>query len=1030
VTDPLASIGVGSHIRLRHNPNESGIIRKLLPDGYARVQFGAAASNRPLDQLELVPEDVDDLLDRLGHGRLGTTDELRHALSQIRLSGRLSDTIYSMEATNTDFHAHQFKPVLKLLASPSGGLLIADEVGLGKTIEAGLIWTELRARYDARRLLVICPKTLCRKWRSELAQKFDVGAEILDATDLDDLLRSSDLRRRSFAVICGMQGIRPPRAWDDPEVGINTGAAKLARRLRDLAEEPPPFDLLVIDEAHHLRNTETRTHELGQLLRSLAEHKVFLSATPIHLRNRDLFSLIRLLDPENFADERQFSRLIEANRPLISARAQLFDRECRIEEIAATLRKAAEEPLLVGNHQLAGLRQELSCLSDPLGPDVRVEYAHRLERVSLLSNIITRTRRRDVQELRVVRQPVPERIPLTAVEREAYEALTAIVAEHAGRTGISERFLLATPQRLLASCLPAAVAHWRGGAEDSEDEGDEKEENEQGQARPLVRKLAETCRDLPDDATFEANDAKFERFRTVALRFLAESPGEKLIVFSSFRPTLRYLERRLATEGLVAVVLHGEVKESRDDLIARFAASAGPRLLLSSEIGGEGIDLQFCRAMVNYDMPWNPMRVEQRIGRIDRLGQKADKILIWNLVHADTIDERIYDRLYERLDLCRQALGDYEDMLGEYVRQITAETLRGTLSDSELDARFAQTEQALAERLRTTSELEKEAASLIAHGDFILQTIHAARDMQRWITPEDIVIFLADALARLYTGCEVRMPEKGRCELRLSPNAREAYRRWAHDNDVSDPGRLSRDLAPVILAVGAPAMAQSGRLRQEALSQAHPFLRFVSSSLTMHDNAQSKPAVAARIPAKMLTRPVSPGVYLMLVQSWQLRGAIEEDKLAHGVIAIEASVSLSDDDAEAFCHDVALNGTPWPEVGGTQWPVRAQEMADRMMTQMRERFERYTDGRRLTQKDRADMQLRALEMHEQTQTKMLHEQREAHRARGRATLVAATEGRLTKLSQRCAERRARIRNQSRMAFAFNDVAVALVEVLP
>src|SRR6185437_574565 len=115
--------------------------------------------------------------------------------------------------------------------------------------------------------------------------------------------------------------------------------------------------------------------------------------------------------------------------------------------------------------------------------------------------------------------------------------------------------------------------------------------------------------------------------------------------------------------------------------------------------------------MVNYDMPWNPMRVEQRIGRIDRLGQKADKILIWNLVHADTIDERIYDRLYERLDLCRQALGDYEDMLGEYVRQITAETLRGTLSDSELDARFAQTEQALAERLRTTSELEKEARS-------------------------------------------------------------------------------------------------------------------------------------------------------------------------------------------------------------------------------------------------------------------------------------------------------------------------------
>jgi hypothetical protein len=186
------------------------------------------------------------MLDRLANGRLGTPDELRRTLSHIQLSGRLSDTIYSMEATNTEFHAHQFKPVLKLLASPSAGLLIADEVGLGKMIEAGLIWTELRAQYDARRLLVLCPKSLCRKWQDELAEKFDVRAEIMDAATLEELLSGGDPRRRSFAVICGLQGARPPQGWDDPDENLETGAARLARRLRDLAEEAPIFDLLVI----------------------------------------------------------------------------------------------------------------------------------------------------------------------------------------------------------------------------------------------------------------------------------------------------------------------------------------------------------------------------------------------------------------------------------------------------------------------------------------------------------------------------------------------------------------------------------------------------------------------------------------------------------------------------------------------------------------------------------------------------------------------------------------------------------------
>ena len=138
----------------------------------------------PEAALEEVSAEFETLTERFSKGRFVSPDWLRRTLSRLRVTGRLSEMIYSMEATDTDFHAYQFKPVLKLLNSPTDGLLIADEVGLGKTIEAGLIWTELRARFDSKRLLVICPKTLCDKWQDELKNRFGVEASIVNAEGL------------------------------------------------------------------------------------------------------------------------------------------------------------------------------------------------------------------------------------------------------------------------------------------------------------------------------------------------------------------------------------------------------------------------------------------------------------------------------------------------------------------------------------------------------------------------------------------------------------------------------------------------------------------------------------------------------------------------------------------------------------------------------------------------------------------------------------------------------------------------------
>jgi SNF2 family DNA or RNA helicase len=148
----------------------------------------------PLIELEEVLETADALTD-FTTGKLSGPDDLRRALTHMRMTGKLADIIYSIGATNTEFHAYQFKPVLKLLNSPSRGVLIADEVGLGKTIEAGLIWTELVARFDSRRLLIVCPKPLTEKWREELRSKFNVDARICNAADLLDRIKDDQVRR-------------------------------------------------------------------------------------------------------------------------------------------------------------------------------------------------------------------------------------------------------------------------------------------------------------------------------------------------------------------------------------------------------------------------------------------------------------------------------------------------------------------------------------------------------------------------------------------------------------------------------------------------------------------------------------------------------------------------------------------------------------------------------------------------------------------------------------------------------------------
>ena len=672
------SIVVSSHVRLKNDPARSGMVEDVIERSgrvTVRVAFADGTRRIPLEQLELVPKTAEGAIDLIQRGIVYPPNSLRKLISHVKLSGRLIDMFYSMENSNTTFFAHQFKPVIKMLNSPTDGLLVADEVGLGKTIEAGLVWTEIAARYQAKRLLVICPKVLCQKWQAELQEKFGLDANIYKADELQNCLENTSIQQRGFIAICGMQSVRPRPA----EKRTGTSADKLAEFLERVEEFDHRLDMLIVDEAHHLRNPSSQTHAIGPLFTKVAAFNMLLSATPINLKNRDLFSLLRLIDKDTFADESSLEEIIYANAPLMAAKDALFEGK-PLEEIYEHVQTASRSQLLSGARSLKKLLYELSQINENELNQKRSEFIYRLENVNLLANVVNRTRRRDVEELRVVRKVKPVKLEMNSIEKEVYTKATDAIINHASKNDLPIGFLTVTPQRMLTSCMPATVQHWRRKADRlGYEDTDNFDENSVG---PLVQALSIVANDFPSNEILEAKDTKFNGLVNELNEYFSDKPNEKIIVFSTFRPTLEYLKKRLSQSGISCLMMHGNT-EDRTAAVDQFKNDRSVRVFLSSEVGSEGIDLQFAHCVLNYDLPWNPMRVEQRIGRIDRLGQAAESITVINIFHKDTIDDRIYSKLYDRLKLCETALGGFEDILGEEIQQLTRALFSSKLSPEE-----------------------------------------------------------------------------------------------------------------------------------------------------------------------------------------------------------------------------------------------------------------------------------------------------------------------------------------------------------
>lgn len=902
----------------------------------------------------------DDPLELIRAGRYGRVDDLRQLLTHIHLAGRLANVIYAMGLTQTDFYPHQYKPLLTLLDSPANGLLIADEVGLGKTIEAGLIWTELRARHDMRRLLVVCPAMLREKWRLELFARFGVDAQIVKADALRQELERDEQRERAWIV--SYQGIRVPSDWDaNHSQSPSRGAtARLADLLAQHAEQEPLLDLVIFDEAHYMRNENTGAWRTGSLLRDVSAYQLMLSATPINLGSDDLFNILRLLDPDHFSHRDDFANIIEANRPIIAASDSVRNPARSAQHIMAALREVEASRWFAQSERVRHLIAEAETITDWTN-ERRIDIAAKLERLNLLAHTVSRTRKREVQAERVQRDAaiVPE-AEMTPVERELYQAITEGTREYAQKHDIKHGFLLATPQRMVASSPAALLQSWHDSEPDRDalaslNDHDESEENAVEKTVKLKAWLKSRVLPRFKVADLRAQDSKFALFSQEIKRFLSEDTAAKAIVFTTFRGTARYLVERLAEEGIKASLLMGGGEFDKEDTVAAFREDKKRRLLVCTDVASEGVDLQFCRLVINYDLPWNPMRIEQRIGRIDRIGQQAKRILIWNFVHKNTIDARILERLTARIGVFESALGETEAILGE-VRKLEDALLSAQLTAAEEARMIAAAELAIANVRRKQEELEREAIQLVAHGQQLLAQIEAARGDGKTITRHDLTRYIEGYL-RNAPGCQFAAVH-GKADtynISLSPTLAA---------ELDDYLRQENQLGKTALASGqskacrfSDKITDKAKSDEEIIHRFHPLVRFLSQKI--EEDAAYYPLYAAKVRATN----IHPGHYALTVRLANFSGVKEEEHLLAAAVALEQGSPLAPHAAEALLNAVRQHGNDWQTAANHITAEEGVNAAEQSETLLRAHYNTIKEEKRRENQDRVDIQLQLLDDH-------------------------------------------------------------------
>ena len=609
----------------------------------------------PAHAWEIDQESLRCLTEGLGNGGAASSAEwfqLRREFEALALNPGF-DRLITLDCNTIKELPHQVDVALRVLRRPMGGrAILADEVGLGKTIEAGIIMKELGVRGMARRVLILAPASLVEQWQAELETKF--------FERFDTPAEPEDWHRTSKAIASYQRAVA-----DAPEI----------LRAR--------WDLVIVDEAHNVKNHTTAVH---QLLRQVDRtFMLLLTATPLQNNLRELYNLVTLLRPGQFGTWSQFQR-----------------------------------EYLQGGDPRRGSN-----------PEALREFT---------SQVMIRTRRSSVADVVNLppRRPVHHTVALTPAEADLYGGTVRFLRD-LSQAGFFKLELMRLSQRLTSSSRALADSLHAVASGDLV----------QPEVRQRAGELAEQARAVTDHAKLDH-----------LTRYLADTQ-DRVIVFSEHLPTLNLLKHRVDGIGRPAITFTGShSRAERSQQLARFRAEPGG-VFLTTRVGSEGLNLQFCNRIVNYEIPWNPMIIERRIGRVQRIGQERE-VHILNLAAHATIEMHILWLLDRKMRLFELDVGVLDLVLGEFGG---AETLEHRLADawlaSESDTAFERELESIGEQIVASRESGARQALLASEIAVEDNAERLEREFRQLSVPGRVVLGYGTCHLKIARGVEAKRHQLG-----------------------------------------------------------------------------------------------------------------------------------------------------------------------------------------------------------------------------------------------------------------------------
>jgi len=549
---------------------------------------------------------------------------LRYVALLCRIKNEISAGILSKLSSGVIPLPHQLYVLNRALADSNIRYILADEVGLGKTIEAGLIIKELKTRGLIKRILIVCPKGLVTQWHLEMHEKFGEKFNIILPEDYDAIRKitdSDDVYGQFDQVISPMDSIKPLErraGWDDARIERYN-----EERIYSIINSG--WDMVVIDEAHRVAGStgEVARYKLGSLLAQASPYLLLLTATPHNGKTEPFLRLIRLVDEQAFPN---YKAIVKEQ---VSPYVIRTEKRNAIDNNGAKLFKNRKTKIisLHWDERHSMQRKLYEMVTEYVSRNYNKAMRNRGKNMWFVFLLIM-MQRLVTSSTSAIRQSLEKRIAVLEEQEFKFQSMTE---QEFAEMDLEESF----------EDVISAVSL------------DIKEE---------LAHLADIVA-VAKQAEYQYSDVKVEPLLALIDDLYAEDKHRKIIIFTEFVATQYYLKTLLVGRGYFISTLNGSMNiEERNGILAEFKSKTD--ILISTDAGGEGLNLQFSNCVINYDLPWNPMKIEQRIGRVDRIGQKRD-VVVFNFVLADTVESRVRDVLEEKLAVIFNELGvdKYADVL-------------------------------------------------------------------------------------------------------------------------------------------------------------------------------------------------------------------------------------------------------------------------------------------------------------------------------------------------------------------------------